>query len=75
MIDGTHVVNRFLSLVNLLHVHFRHTFTVHRDFRDRSFDLTKIIGSQLNIDCSQVFVQVIDIARARDWHDPRLLRQ
>jgi len=74
--DRRHTVaDRYLSLVNLLHVHFRHTFTLHRDSRDRSFDLTKIIERQLNIDCSQVLVEVFDVACARDWHDPRLLCQ
>jgi|SRR5947209_16784185 len=41
-----------LCWVNLLHVLFRHTFTLHFDFRELSFDLPKIRGRQLNIDGS-----------------------
>ena len=62
--------NRSHCLVNDPHLLFIHSATVHCYFRQSSFDLTKIQRRQLNIDRSQVLVQVIHIARTRDWNNP-----
>ena len=62
-------------LVNDLHLFFIHPAAVHRDSRERGFDLAKVSRRKLNIDCAQVLVQVIDVACAWDRNDPRLLSQ
>ena len=65
--------DRSHRLVNDPHLLLIHSTTVHLDFGDCSVDLTKIRGGQLDIDCCQVLTQVIDIACAGDWDDPRFL--
>jgi len=39
-------------LIDIAHVFLGHTATLHFDFKESSFDLTKIRRRQLNIDCS-----------------------
>src|ERR1700757_5222856 len=63
---------RSCCLVNHLHLLFIHPAPVHFDCGEGAVDLTDILGGQLNIDGSQVFVQVIDVACARNRHDERL---
>jgi hypothetical protein len=41
-----------ILLVNLLHLHFIHTATVHCDFREFRFYLAQIRGRQLNVNRS-----------------------
>jgi hypothetical protein len=41
-----------ILLVNLLHLHFIHTATVHCDFRELRFYLAQIRGRQLNVNRS-----------------------
>jgi hypothetical protein len=49
-------------LINVLHVFFTHTAAMHFDLSESRFDLAKISRRQLNIDCSQVLIQVIQPA-------------
>ena len=51
-----------LRLVNLPHLLFIHSATVHFYFRQHSFDLPKICKRQLNIDCCQVLGEMIHVA-------------
>jgi hypothetical protein len=67
--------NRSLCLVNDPHLLRIYSATVHRDVRESTLDLTKIRRRQLHVDCLQVLVLVIQVARARDGNNPRLLRQ
>jgi hypothetical protein len=62
--------SRSHCLVNDPHLIFIHSAAVQCYFRQSSFDLTKIRRRQLNIDRSQVLMQVIDVARTRDWNNP-----
>ena len=62
-------------MVDIPHVFFTHTATVHFDFGESRFDLSKVRRRQLNIDGSQVLFQVIHVACTRDWNNPWLLRQ
>lgn len=41
----------------------------------RAADCAEISCRQLNIHRAIVFIQALDLARARDRHDPRFLRQ
>jgi hypothetical protein len=41
-----------VCLLNLPHVFFRHAATMHFDFGESSFDLTKIRRCELDINCS-----------------------
>src|SRR5258708_7263020 len=67
--------NRSLCLVNPTHSFFIHPATVHFDFRESSFDLTKVRMCELNIDCSQVLVQVIGTSCTGNRNNERLLRE
>ena len=63
---------RSLRLVDDLHLHLVHAATVHFDLREGRLDLAKVRGRELNVDGSQVLVQVIDVAGAWDWDNPGL---
>ena len=48
---------------------------MHLDFCGGAFDLAQIVGCQFDIHRPDIFVQAIELRRARDGHDPRLLGQ
>ena len=49
--------------------------SLHGDLRGRAFDFTEIAGSKFDRYCSDVLVQALQLRRAWDWNDPRLLRK
>src|SRR6476661_7051589 len=55
-----------------LHVGFIHPCTVHGDLGEVAVELLKVRGPQRNVECSEVFGQVIDVAGAGDGNDERL---
>lgn len=58
--------------VNNLHLHFIHTTTMYRDFRESRFNLTKLLRRHLSVDCSsQIITKVILVKRTWDWDNPR----
>src|SRR6266567_526638 len=45
------------------------------DLCGSAIDLMEIIGSEFEGNCSDVFVQAMQLRGTGDWHDPRLLGQ
>src|SRR4051812_13479610 len=73
--SSSRAASRSDRLVNDPHLLFVHSATLHTDRRESQFELTKVRRPQRNIDGSRVLLQVIDVARPWDRHDPWLLGQ
>lgn len=61
------------TAVDLLHVHLRHAFAIHRQLSELLLHGQHLIAGQLNIQCAKVFGEVIDSACAGNGNDPGFL--
>src|SRR5208337_5482647 len=61
------------SAVDERHVRLGKPSPVHRDSREGAFNLAEVIGREIDVSRSEVFLETFRLARTRDRNDPAFL--